>query len=188
MLIVNDKWLVLGPNRHGTTYTKNVLSDAFPGRVDSSMFERKHNPLCKIPESVRAALIVVGVIRSPLRWYVSKWRRFWDEAPPEKKYGFHTYFSRHWNNPHGPIGKNMEDLPLSPAGIGGWSYKHLAYHCLDARRALAELRTQEELTRAYPQLMLPVDELLCTETLRQDLPRVFGDAVRPHLNQSTHAS
>jgi len=179
MLIVDDKWLLLGPNRHGNTFAKNVLERSFGDKARLCVPNKKHWPLCKIDPKLREGKIVVGIIRSPVMWYVSKWRRFWDDnkATPGKRYEFDEYFYRHWRNPHGPIGKNMEDLPLSPAGIGGWSYKHVAYHCLDARHALANLGTQGELAEAYPKL-LSAHEMMVTENLRQDLPRVFGDRVR----------
>ena len=179
MLIVDDRWLVILPNRHGNTFAKLVLEAAFPGRT-RLVFESKHWPLCKAPGDVLArGLTVVGIIRSPVLWYASKWRRFWNDTRPEKRYGFEDYFWRHWRNPHGPIGKNMEDLPLSPAGLGAWSYKHVAYHCLDARRALAGLATRADWQREYPSL-LSADEIMRTETLREDMVRVFGERVRPH--------
>lgn len=181
MLIIDEKWLLIGPNRHGNTFAKDVLEKGFEGKVRMCVPNKKHWPLCKIDPELRKGKILVGIIRSPVLWYVSKWRRFWDdcEGTPDKRYEFDEYFYRHWQNPHGPIGKNMEDLPLSPAGIGAWSYKHIAYHCLDARDALANLDTQDVLAEAYPEL-LSVNELMTTETLREDLPRVFGEHIRQH--------
>jgi len=173
MLIVDDKWLLLGPNRHGNTFSKLVVEAGFPGRT-RMIFHNKHWPLCKIPEHEREGKIIVGIIRSPLDWYVCKWCVYRNDHVQSD---FPTFYWRHWDNPHGQLGKNTEDLPLSPAGIGAWSYQTVAYNCLDARRALAEIKTQDDLAKAWPKLC-SLDETMFTHSLRKDLPRVFGDCVR----------
>lgn len=180
MLIIDDKWLLIGPNRHGSLYCRDVLSAAFECRPTSGD-KPHHTPLCRIPAQARAGKSIVGIVRCPLRWYLSKWRTFWQNARPEKRCDFGDYFWLHWRNPHGPIGKATEDLPLPKAAIGGWSYQHVAYHCLDAERALATM-TLEELATAVPRLR-SIDYMLCTETLTSDLVRLFGPSITPHLNK-----
>jgi hypothetical protein len=185
MLIVDDKWLLIGPNRHGSLYCRDVLSAAFECRP-SSGDKPHHTPLCRIPPEVRAGKIIVGIVRCPLRWYLSKWRVFWEHAPPEKRYNFSAYFWKHWTNPHGPIGKATEDFPLAKAEIGGWSYQHIAYHCESAEGMLTEW-TRRELAEGFG-AERSVRYMLHTETLTDDLIRLFGDKVRPHLDKPRNAT
>jgi hypothetical protein len=152
MLIVDDKWLLIGPNRHGSLYSARVLKAAFKTRP-STGDRPHHTPLCDIPESVRRGLIVVGIIRCPLRWYASKWRTHWDHAKPEKRKDFEEYFDRFWLDPQGPMGQSMEAFPKATyTDLGTWSYKHIAYHCEAAKGALQDM-TQADLTETYPTLL-----------------------------------
>jgi len=186
MLIVDDKWLFIGPNRHGSLYAAAVLQAAFRCQPVGGS-RPSHTPLCKVPAEQREGKIVVGTVRCPLRWYVSKWAMFCKESP-HKQYDFLTYFYRHWDKPHGPIGKNTQDLPLPVADLGGWSYNHVAYHSLDAAWALGHLDSASLVARNSIDALLHADEMLCTETLSDDLVRVFGKAVIPHLNKSRNAT
>ena len=184
-MLVEDKWLLIGPNRHGSLYCRDVLSAAFDCRPSSGE-KPHHTPLCRVPVESRQGRTVVGIVRCPLRWYLSKWRIFWENASPEKRYGFRDYFWRHWTNPHGAIGKATEDFPLAKAEIGGWSYHHLAYHCLDAERALGTMGLNE-LADEFPALR-SVQYMLCTETLTDDLVRLFGPKVEGHLDKPRNAT
>lgn len=185
MLVVDDKWLLIGPNRHGSLYAAAVLQATFSTRPIGGS-RPSHTPLCKMHAADREGKVVVGIVRCPLQWYVSKWCTFWDHAAPDKRCSFQDYFWAHWRNPHGPIGKAMEDLPLSRAEIGGWSYMHVAYHCLGAREMLATM-TRDELAARYL-AWCSADHIMCTATLCDDLVRVFGERVRVHLDQSRNAS
>lgn len=180
MLVVDNKWLLIGPNRHGSLYCRDVLSAAFKCRPSSGDTPH-HTPLCRIPVEARAGKIIVGIIRCPLRWYLSKWRVLCGHSPQHERAGFPAYFWKHWRNPHGPIGKATEDFPLSKAGIGGWSYHHVAYHCLDAERILGKM-DRKELASQFASLR-SVDYMLRTTTLTDDLIRLFGNAVRPHIRK-----
>jgi len=187
MLIVDDKWLLIGPNRHGSLWSTRVLQAAFrtrPAIGDSP----RHTPLCKIPEQTRRGLTVVGIIRCPLRWYLSKWRIYWNTAIAKglQPIPFCEFWEAHWLDPHGVCGKNTEDMPLPRAEIGAWSYHHIAYHCLDAPAMLRSM-SRAELAESYPS-RLSADELMHTETLNMDIARVFGPGVWQHFHKARNGS
>jgi len=176
-MIVADGKLVIGLPRCGCLYTRDVLRKAFPG---SDFFgkEPHHTPLANIPVSLYRGMKVIGLRRNPFAWYLSRWA-----CNPNLQVGFSEYLNAEIRNPHGKIGKEVENWPKSREEIGAYTYMHIAYHYRNAADVLANYTLAN-----YPDGQLDVDVWLQTETLTTDLVRLFGNRVRPYFGESTNAS
>jgi hypothetical protein len=178
-VFATDNYLFVGMHRTGTTYVRRVLEATF-GR--NRLPKAQHTPLCRIPKQYRRGRTAVGVVLNPLEWYVSRWNYYWHTAKPQTlRLDFVDYLDAFMFNPHGPIGKACEGFPLAQHQLGAFTYLHVAYFFLGAEALLPDA-TPEAVARRYS-AELSCGEMMRRERLDDDLRRVFGDRVRPHLGK-----
>ena len=179
-MIATDTHLYLGIPRTGCLFVCRVLEAAF----GATLYGRKpqHTPLCEIPEAkIDTDKILVGTLRNPWEWYVSRWRYFYDHAKPEKRMPFAEYMDRYFSDYQGPISKATERLPNPQWPMGVYTYLHVAYFMENAPLVFSGM-DQSLFERRYDQL-LDIDEMMRMETLPEDVVRVFGPAARDHLGK-----
>ncbi len=176
--------LLIGMPKCGCIYATRVLAAAFGKNKLSA--GTQHAPLCTIPEQEYSNLTIVGMIRNPFAWYYSRWAYFYYNAPEAERYEFPEYFSRHFLNPFGPVGKKVESFPPCEIQVGAFTYMHLAYHCRNAKQWLGSIDSQSVLAERYNQT-LATDHLMRTEQLTDDMLAIFGPSIQGSLDQPRNA-
>lgn len=180
-MYATPKHLFIGMPKCGCVYVVRVLKAAFPGCGYPG--DGTHTPLFGVPDSAKQGRKVVGIVRNPWEWYVSRWN--YNYSRPGKEMPFGDWLSIHVADHRGTgakFGLASSRLPAVAETIGLFTYMFMAYHMQDAPAILRTAKLPGDLHHHYSR-WISVDVFMQTESLTNDLRWVFGSTVDPHLEQ-----
>jgi hypothetical protein len=181
-------FLVIRMHKCGCSYSQRVLEATFPGQSRFVDPHTQHLPVSEVPEEQMAGRKIIGLVRNPFAWYVSRWNYwckegYWkEEAGLKEAPSFGDWLTANILNPFGSAGKSMQGYPKPLAKVGAFTYQHIAYHHPEPTPLLRD-GTFDDLFVMLRDGELRADDMMKTECLGDEMVRVFGERVRPHLDQ-----
>lgn len=170
MAMIAGGRLVALPHKCGTSYVTRVLKASFPeARL---VAKDRHLPMEFIPLHEFEGVRVIGLVRNPFNFYVSRWC-YLKQTANCKISPFPDSLEKNIYNLQGIFGILPKGIPEPHADVGSFSWQHFMYHS----RHFSEWCAHGGLCS------VDVDLVLRVESLTGDLCSEFGDHVKPHLNQ-----
>ena len=169
MAIYTDTHVVTMPHKCATTYVMRTLKSAFGAK---QAVNDRHAPLARIPEEILAGRRVLGIVRNPFQWYVSRWwyvKSTMQSDLPE----FEECLKKNILRVDGVFGNKPPDV-IDPPRIGSFTWQHVMYH---------SSRFEEFCLGSSLSSVLDVDRMMRVESIRADLIEEFGEKVVACLNQ-----
>lgn len=166
MAIYTDSHVITMPHKCGTTYIMRVLSAACGAQ---KVLEDRHIPMSRIPVEYLDGRRVLGIVRNPFRWYVSRWHyvaKTMNERRP-----FRDALKEDLYSENGVFGNKPPDVP-SPPPVGSFTWQHVMFNSLN----YSQFCQTGEIT-------FSVNRMMRLENITEDLVCEFGQSIMRHLNQ-----
>ena len=145
-----------------------VLESAFGAK---KILEDRHIPMPRIPKDVLAGKRVLGIVRNPFQWYVSRW--YYVTKTMRKLPSFRNVLEREIYDDQGVFGKRPKDVEKPPY-VGSFTWQHVMFH---SRRFGRFVNTSDAVQA------ITVDRMMRLENIALELKHEFGDGVLGHLRQ-----
>lgn len=177
-MIIGRDFVLIGMPKCGCIFSKYMLKGA--GLIEEFI---SHTPISQIPAAKKAGKRIIGMVRNPFAWYVSRWADV--QAHYAKQDGpmeFEPWLRKYLYQPKSaPMMSVCREFPDPKTPLGTFTYTHVCFHCEAAAVLLSGGDVNDWEVWDYD------DELSCavmlkTETLSADVEKVYGPIVTAHLN------
>ena len=201
-MYITDKYVLIHMNKTACTTVKDFMIQHLGAKVH----KYKHAPI-RMLDSKHHDKIKIGVIRNPFDWYVSYYK-YLTQNKVLTTMDFPQFLFTYTEHPRAlfdfmgmKIRRKYENLypPKTKLKIGSWTFHYINYFSYEAKRIFGWS------PKYWEYQVVPIDEssyceifeendtdvLMRTETLKEDMIKVFGEEHResitsfPRKNVST---
>jgi len=176
-MYTTNKYVFIHMNKTGGVFVKDYLIKY----MDAKVYKYKHSPI-RMLEQKHHNKTKIGVIRNPFSWYVSYYT-YLTKNKVLTTMDFPQFLFTYTQHPRAlldfmgrKIRRKYENLypPRTKLPIGSWTFHFINYFSYDANRIFKE------------EILAPVDPsnldvLMRTETLKEDMIKVFGEEHRESI-------
>ena len=177
-MYLTDKYVFIHCNKCAGVFVKDWLIQY----MDAKVIKYKHAPIRMLPKKYRNK-IKIGVTRNPFSWYVSYYH-YHTQNGRFKGLSFKEYVLRHASNPRpllSLMGNKVRSKyprcypPQTKLEIGSWTYHFYNYFSYNSWDIF-------EQGVYMPNVLHDLDYLMRTETLKEDMIKVFGEKYTSSIN------
>ena len=168
MAISTDTHVIAMPHKCGSSYVMRVLESAFGAK---KILEDRHVPMSRIPKDALAGKRVLGIVRNPFHWYVSRW--YYVTKTIRKLPSFRNVLEREIYDDQGVFGIRPKDVEKPPY-IGSFTWQHVMFHSTKFWRFVKTGDAVKAIT---------VDHVMRLENIAKELKHEFGEDITGHLKQ-----